>query len=84
MQVQTSWRGNISPHLKLAIFHVVYQGPDSGIIKTGFSTILYASGVNMNTGRSVKLTWENGGGCVLLGPIKENKSGIIRVRVEGL
>jgi len=84
IQVQTSWRGNISPHLKLAIFHVVYQGPDSGIIKTGFSTILYASGVNMDTGRPVKLTWENGGGCLLLGSIKEGKSGIMKIRCEGL
>jgi len=82
IQVQTNWRGNISPHLKLAIYHVVYQGPDSGIIKTGFSTILYASGINMKTGRSVKLTWA--GGCILLGPIKEGKSGIMKVRCEGL
>lgn len=83
IQVQTKYRGNVAPHLKVAIFHVVYKGPDEGIIKTGFSTILFAFGVNIKTGRSVKLTWENGGGCLLLGSIKENKSGILRIRVEG-
>lgn len=84
IQVQTKWKGNIASHLRMAIYHIVYKGPDSGIIKTGFSTIMFASGVNMKTGRSVKLTWENRGGCLLLGPIKEGKSGIIRIKCEGL
>ena len=83
IQVQTKWRGNIAPHLKLAIFHVVYKGPDPGIIKTGLSTIIFAFGVNMKTGKPAKLRWENGGGCLLLGPIKEGRSGIIKVRCEG-
>ena len=63
---------------------MVYKGPDEGIIKTGFSTILFASGINMETGKPVKLMWGNGGGCLLLGSIKEGKSGRIKIKVEGL
>lgn len=83
LQVQTEYKGNISPHLRLAIFHVVYKGPDQGIIQTGFSNILWAAGINMKTGKSIKLTWKKGGSCILIGPIKEGKVGTAKIRCEG-
>ena len=85
LQIQTRYRGYISScSLKIGIFHVVYNGPDEGIIRSEFSTIEFASGVNMKTGKPIKLSWEKSGGCILMGPIKEGKSGIIRVLVVGI
>jgi len=83
LKIQTEWRGAIAPHLKLAIFHIVYEGPEEGRIDTGFSNILFAMGYSMTTGKPVKLRWEKGGPCILIGPIKEGRKGIIKVRVEG-
>ena len=81
--IQTEFRGNIAVRHKLAIFHIVYKGPDEGIIQSGFSNILWAEAINMRTGKHVKATWEKGGSCILLGPIKEGKEGIIKLRCEG-
>jgi len=83
LQVRTEFRGTLAPRYKVVIFHIVYKGPDEGIVNTGLTNILYVSAINMRTGKPIRVGWEKGGSCVLIGPIKEGKEGIIKVKVEG-
>jgi hypothetical protein len=72
----------IAPYLKMAVYQIVYQGPDEGVVKTDF-TVFFALAVNMETGLPVRARWEKGGSCVQVGPFGKGEKGIVKLRVEG-